>query len=108
MLWPTCELIERTADVNYTLHCVLQRIYLRQHNDQHYLVAFNVWAQEQVVKLSGQGQGRIVLSTCMNREGPFDLSELRLPWNEGASLNSWFRSSRYRFDWRHLMRAVID
>jgi len=57
--------------------------YLRQHNEQRYLVALNVSAQEQVVKLPDLGKGSIALSTHMDREGQVDLSEFRLRANEG-------------------------
>ena len=59
-------------------------VYLRQHNDQRYVVALNVSAQDQVVKLPGLGQGSIVLSTQMDRVGPLDLSEFHLRKNEGC------------------------
>ena len=59
-------------------------VYLRQHNEQRYLVALNVSAQDQVVKLPGLGHGSIVLSTQMDREGPLDLSEIHLRGNEGC------------------------
>jgi len=56
-------------------------VYQRQHNEQHYLVVLNISAQEQTVKLPGQG--RIVLSTYLDREGSLDLSSLHLRGNEG-------------------------
>ncbi len=59
-------------------------VYLRQHDEQRYLVALNVSAQDQVVKLPGLGRGSIVLSTQMDREGPIDLSEFHLRGNEGC------------------------
>jgi alpha-glucosidase len=55
--------------------------YLRQYHDQHYLVILNFSAQDQVVTLTGQGH--IILSTYMDREGSLDLSELHLRGNEG-------------------------
>ena len=58
-------------------------VYLRQHHDQRYLVALNFSAQDQVVTLPGQGQGNIVLSTCLDREGTLDLSAAHLRGNEG-------------------------
>jgi alpha-glucosidase len=57
-------------------------VYLRQHHDQRYLVVLNFSAQEQLVKL--QGQGHIILSTHMDREGSLDLSEVHLRVNEGV------------------------
>jgi len=58
-------------------------VYSRQHNAQRYLIVLNLSPQEQTVKLPGQGQGHIVLSTYMDRQGPLDLSEFRLRGNEG-------------------------
>ncbi len=58
-------------------------VYTRQHNEQRYVVALNISAQEQVVKLPGMGRGSIALSTHMDREGLVDLSEFRLRGNEG-------------------------
>ena len=58
-------------------------VYIRQHNAQRYLIALNVSAREQVVKLSGLGKGLIALSTHMDREGQVDLAEFRLRANEG-------------------------
>jgi alpha-glucosidase len=58
-------------------------VYLRQHSDQRYLVALNFSAQEQVVTLPNQGQGRLLLSTYLDREGPIPLSEVHLRGNEG-------------------------
>ncbi len=57
--------------------------YLRQHNEQRYLVVLNISAGEQVVKLPELGQGRIALSTYMDREGTIDLSSIHLRANEG-------------------------
>jgi len=57
--------------------------YLRQHDEQRYLVVLNVSAQEQVVQLPELGQGRIALSTHMDREGTIDLALLTLRANEG-------------------------
>ena len=58
-------------------------VYLRQHNAQRYLIALNVSAQEQVVKLLSLGKGFIALSTHMDREGQVELAEFRLRANEG-------------------------
>jgi alpha-glucosidase len=63
-------------------------VYSRQHNEQRYLVALNFSAQQQSVKLPGQGQGHIVLSTYMDRQGPLDLSEFRLRGNEGYLIDA--------------------
>jgi len=57
--------------------------YSRQHSDQHCLVVLNFSAQDQVVPLPGQGQGRILLSTRLDREGRITLSQVHLRGNEG-------------------------
>jgi alpha-glucosidase len=57
--------------------------YSRQHADQHCLVVLNFSAQDQVVPLPGQGQGRILLSTRLDREGRITLSQVHLRGNEG-------------------------
>ena len=66
-------------------------VYLRQHHDQRYLVVLNFSAQEQLVKL--QGQGHIILSTHMDREGSLDLSEVHLRGNEGVLMEVGVLSS---------------
>ncbi|GAC1425511.1 MAG: alpha-amylase family glycosyl hydrolase [Ktedonobacteraceae bacterium] len=59
-------------------------VYLRQHhNHQSFLVILNFSAQDQVVTLQGLGQGRITLSTYMDRRETLDLSEAHLRGNEG-------------------------
>jgi alpha-glucosidase len=58
-------------------------VYLRQLGSQHYLIALNFSDQEQTVKLPALGNGRIVLSTYLDREEPIDLALLRLRSNEG-------------------------
>jgi len=58
-------------------------VYQRQHADEHCLVALNFSAQDQVVTLPEQGQGRLLLSTHLDREGPLPLSEVHLRGNEG-------------------------
>ena len=58
-------------------------VYLRQSSSQHYLIALNFSDQEQTVKLPALGNGRIVLSTYLDREEPIDLALLRLRSNEG-------------------------
>ncbi|GAC1464622.1 MAG: alpha-amylase family glycosyl hydrolase [Ktedonobacteraceae bacterium] len=63
-------------------------VYLRQHQNQRYLVILNFSEQDQIVTLPGWGQGRIVLSTYMNRRGALDLSELHLRSNEGLLIES--------------------
>jgi len=60
-------------------------VYLRQYQEQRYLVALNFSGQEQPVHLSGQGC--VLLTTYMdgeNDEDVRDLSELCLRGNEGV------------------------
>ena len=58
-------------------------VYLRQYSDQRCLVALNFSVQDQVVTLPEQGQGRVLLSTHLDREGLIPLSEVHLRGNEG-------------------------
>src|SRR5450755_664824 len=58
--------------------------YLREHEEQRYLVVLNSSAQEQLVSLPELAHGRIALSTHMDREGTVDLSSLHLRENEGC------------------------
>src|SRR5437667_11385784 len=58
-------------------------VYQRQHSDQSYLVVLNFSAQDQVVTLSGQDQGRLLLSTHLDREGLIPFAEVHLRGNEG-------------------------
>jgi len=62
-------------------------VYLRQHDDQRYLIVLNFSAQDQVVTVAGHTQGYIVLSTSIDREGFIDLSEIHLRSNEGILVN---------------------
>ncbi len=61
-------------------------VYLRQLGNQHYLIALNFSDQEQIVKLPHLGYGRILLSTCLDREESTNLAFLRLRSEEGAIL----------------------
>jgi alpha-glucosidase len=61
-------------------------VYQRQSSDQCCLVALNFSVQDQVVKLPGESQGRVLLSTHMDREGLIPLSEIHLRGNEGLLL----------------------
>ena len=61
---------------------------IRQHSDQRCLVVLNFSAQDQVVNLPEQGQGRILLSTHLDREGPLLLSEVHLRGNEGLLIEA--------------------
>jgi alpha-glucosidase len=58
-------------------------VYLRQHSDQRCLVVLNFSAQDQVVRLREQGQGRVLLSTYLDYKGPVALGEIHLRRNEG-------------------------
>jgi alpha-glucosidase len=62
-------------------------VYLRQHDDQRYLVVLNFSAQDQVVAVEGYTRGYIVLSTSVDREGCIDLSAVSLRGNEGVLIN---------------------
>jgi len=61
-------------------------VYLRQHADQRCLVALNFSGQKQIVTLPGQRQGRVLLSTHLDREGVIPLAEMHLRGNEGLLL----------------------
>ncbi|HEY6284050.1 MAG TPA: alpha-glucosidase C-terminal domain-containing protein, partial [Ktedonobacteraceae bacterium] len=63
-------------------------VYLRQHDDQRYLVILNFSAQDQVVTVPGHNRGYIVLSTSIDREGFIDLSEIHLRSNEGILIDA--------------------
>jgi alpha-glucosidase len=58
-------------------------VYLRQLCERSCLVALNFSAHEQVVTLSWEGQGHVLLSTQMDREGFMPLSSVHLRGNEG-------------------------
>ena len=58
-------------------------VYLRQHANQRCLVALNFSMQNQVVRLPESGQGRVLLSSYIDREGFISLSEIHLRANEG-------------------------
>ena len=63
-------------------------VYLRQHDNQRCLVALNFSTQDHGLTLHGltlpeQGQGRVLLSTYVDREGFIPLSEVHLRGNEG-------------------------
>jgi alpha-glucosidase len=62
-------------------------VYLRQHDEQRYLVILNFSPRDQVVTIAGHTRGSIVLSTALEREGPIDLSEVHLRGNEGILIN---------------------
>jgi alpha-glucosidase len=58
-------------------------VYLRQYANQRYLVALNFSTQDQVVMLPEQVQGRVLLSTHVDREELVPLSDVHLRGNEG-------------------------
>jgi len=58
-------------------------VYLRRHANQCCLVALNFSTQDQVLTLPEQGQGRVLLSTHVYRDGLISLSEVHLRGNEG-------------------------
>ena len=58
-------------------------VYMREQDEQRYIIALNISSHEQVVRLPAVGQGHIVLSTHMDREGTIDLAEFQLRANEG-------------------------
>ena len=57
--------------------------YLRQADGQTFLIVLNFSDQAQTVATSQPGQGRIALSTHLDREGPVDLAQLKLRGDEG-------------------------
>lgn len=57
-------------------------VYLRQSENIQHLIALNFSSVEQSVNLPGY-QGRVVLSTLLDREGTIDLEPLHLRPNEG-------------------------
>jgi hypothetical protein len=59
-------------------------VYERKSDKEHLLVALNFSGQEQKVELPLSGNGKIVLSTTMERTGDVNLSEFTLQPNEGC------------------------
>ncbi len=58
-------------------------VYLRQYERQRCLVVLNFSVNDQVIMLTEQGQGDILLSTHVDNEGFILLSEVHLRGNEG-------------------------
>lgn len=58
--------------------------FLREHEGARYLVVLNFAESEQIVKPLPTGQGRIILSTHLDREEDIDLSYLQLRAHEGC------------------------
>ena len=63
-------------------------VYLRQSRSQRYLIALNFSGNEQTLKLSQMGHGRIVLSTYLDREELIDSTLLQLRNDEGCVIES--------------------
>ncbi len=63
-------------------------VYQREHANRRCLVALNFSTQDQVVTLPEQDQGRILLSTYVDREERIPLSEIHLRGNEGLLLEA--------------------
>ena len=59
-------------------------VYERKADKEHLLVALNFSGQEQKVELPLSGNGKIVISTTMERTGDVNLSEFTLQPNEGC------------------------
>jgi alpha-glucosidase len=58
-------------------------VYLRETQQQRYLIVLNCTGEEQIVNLPPGMQGKIVVSTGLDREDMVDLAELHLRANEG-------------------------
>ncbi|HET8913317.1 MAG TPA: alpha-amylase family glycosyl hydrolase [Ktedonobacteraceae bacterium] len=61
-------------------------VYLRESDDQRFLIALNFSEQEQLVNLPALGSGQILLSTYLDREEGVDLAALSLRGAEGCVL----------------------
>jgi alpha-glucosidase len=59
-------------------------VYLREQGEQCLMVALNCSEQEQVVRVPELGQGRLLLSTYLDREGSVNLAALPLRSQEGC------------------------
>ena len=59
-------------------------IYLREHGKQRLLITLNFSVEAQVVRLPEFGQGRILISTCLDREEQMNLASLSLRSHEGC------------------------
>jgi alpha-glucosidase len=62
-------------------------VYMRQHDDQRYIMVLNFSNQDQVLTVTGYTEGNVILSTSLDREGMIDLSEVHLRSNEGILIN---------------------
>jgi len=59
-------------------------VYLREHGKQRLLITLNFSVEAQVVRLPEFGQGRILISTCLDREEQMNLASLSLRSHEGC------------------------
>jgi alpha-glucosidase len=59
-------------------------VYLREQGEQRLMVALNCSEQEKVVRVPEVGQGYLLLSTYLDREGPVNLAALTLRSQEGC------------------------
>jgi alpha-glucosidase len=59
-------------------------VYLRENQEQRYLIVLNCTGEEQIVNLSSEMRGKIVISTGLAREVMGALTELHLRGNEGV------------------------
>ncbi len=59
-------------------------VFLRAVDDQRLLVALNFSGEEQRVALPALGEGRVAISTYLDRQGPVNLSGLSLRGHEGV------------------------
>lgn len=58
-------------------------VYLRELDSQQFVIALNFSKQEQTLTLPAWANGRVVLSTYLDREDAADLTQLHLRGNEG-------------------------
>ena len=59
-------------------------VYLREADDERCLVALNFTGEPRRIAVPGGGEGRVVLSTHLDREGGVSLAELKLRPHEGV------------------------
>jgi alpha-glucosidase len=63
-------------------------IYLREHEKQRLLIALNFSVEAEVVRLPEFGEGRILISTSLDREEQMNLATLSLRPHEGCIIES--------------------
>ena len=59
-------------------------VYLREFDQQRYLIALNFSSEKREVRLPKMGKGHVLISTHLDREGTVDLSSFSLRGNEGV------------------------